>query len=198
MRGNLRKFHGEYSTRNLNFEEEHLLAREEFRKVFDFESQSVIPCTFILDKAIQECLIESGIKIIQGANRLIDINDKKRYLPMLRMKQDVLYNARNARLDVHPDYEKFANVNLLIQCMEEAFESSQPCVIDFHRVNFVSKYSREWSDNCLFDLNTFFKYCSSKHPDIIFMNTVEFYEYLLNGNTLDALSLRSHASVKNV
>ncbi len=184
-RGNTKKFHGEYSDENLNFQREIKLAQIEFNNVFGFDSISVIPCTFVLDKSAQENLINNNFKIIQGANRLRDSRHRKRHLPVLRFKRGVLYNLRNARLDVHPDYEKFANTEMLERSMERAFKYRQPCVVDFHRVNFVSKYSQKWADNCLFELDKFFKYCRSKHPEIIFMNTVEFYKYLRNNCTLN-------------
>jgi hypothetical protein len=183
-RGNTGRFHGEYSNMNLNFKSEISTARLEFKKAFNFSSLSVIPCTFILDDEVQQYLEESDIKIIQGANRLTDSNGTKRNLPLLRLQRNVFYNIRNARLDIHPDYEKFANVDLLIKSMETAFEYQKPCVIDFHRVNFVSEYSREWSDKCLNSFNLFFKYCR-RHPDLVFMNTVEFHNYVKNGCRLE-------------
>jgi hypothetical protein len=179
VKKNTTRFHGEFSDINANFKEEFSRANNEFKKMFGFESLSIIPGTYILDRRVQKHLEVNGLKIIQGANRLIDRNKRRRHLPYLRIKEGVFYNVRNARLDVHPDYEHFANADFLIKKMEWCFTTQQPCVIDFHRVNFASRFSRQWADHGLEALNKFLYYCGAKHPDIVFMNTCEFHAYLL-------------------
>lgn len=183
--GNTQKFHGEYANANLNFTTEFEIAQLEFERYFNMRSESIIPCTFILDKEIQEVILARGVKTIQGTNRLTDSNGKKRGLIAPRLSKGIFFNTRYSRLDVHPDYEKIANVDVLIHSMESTFKQNQPCIIDFHRVNFVSKYSQNWADNCLSQLNYFFNYCRLRHPDIIFMSTQELSKYLRNNLKLE-------------
>ncbi len=175
IRKNLSFLQGEMSSSNLksgNIKE----AAAEFERYFGFKSKSFIPPTFIFDTDLTEILKQCGIQMLQSSNRLVSSDKNKYSFPYFRKSKGIYRSVRNARLDPHPEYKFFFE-----QCADsvgKAFETGNPAVIDFHRVNFAGKYAPEYRERTLTELDSLFDIIYKKWPDAKFINSQNLTEIL--------------------
>jgi hypothetical protein len=175
MRGSLSFLHGELSKNNLSdFTIKESVA--EFRNLFGFSSQSIIPPTFILDLELLGILKQNNIKLIQSANRLTSSDKKKYYLPLFKKKNGIYWSARNGRLDPHADYN--FNYEQCLNSIIQGFENKSPAIIDFHRANFAGKFAPEYRDRTLTELKKLFDSIYNKWPDAKFIHTQQLIDML--------------------
>ena len=175
IRGNLTFLHGEFSKEN---SEAHKIseASEEFKNFFGFYSGSIIPPTFILDDNQIHFIKENNITLVQSSNRLTRSNKKRYRFPHFQKMRGLFWSVRNARLDIHPEYN-FKHE----QCMksiETAFRYNSPAVIDFHRVNFAGKYKPEYRDETMKELKLLFNGIYKKWPEAKFIHTQKLNDIL--------------------
>lgn len=175
IKGNLSFLHGEMSLNNFQtnrFKE----ACSEFEKFFGYSSKSVIPPTFIFDKEFEKILIKNKITLLQSSNRLLS-TDKERYkYPYFRIKNGLIRSVRNARLDPHPEYKFY--YKQCIESIDNAFQSKNPAVIDFHRVNFSGKFAPGYRDRTMSELKNLFDEIYVRWPEAKFIHTQKLNELL--------------------
>jgi len=175
IKKNLSFLHGEMSNRN---QKAGLIieAAKEFENYFGFKSKSLIPPTFIFDLELAKILTQNGIEMIQSSNRLVNSDKKKYRFPYYRKRKGMYWSERNARLDPHPEYKFF--YEQCLNSVERAYESSSPAVIDFHRVNFAGKYTPEYRERTLKELEKLFEEIHKRWPDTKFIHTQKLVEIL--------------------
>jgi hypothetical protein len=169
IRGNLNFLQGEYSNQNIHAQEQFHLGMREFRNVFGFESTSFIPPTYIFDRKYFAILSDSSINYLQAGNRLFT-SERDRYIfPVMRKKKGILWGIRNARLDVHPDYN--FEYDQCISSIEMAFQQQLPAVIDFHRVNFSGRFRPDYRERTIKQMHLLFDSIHKRWPQAEFITS---------------------------
>jgi hypothetical protein len=154
-----------------NFENNIHQAAEVFKNVFGYYSDSFIPPNYSYLDSLNPILYKNNIKSLQAASHFVDRNGNNSVNAQYKYKNNLLYTARNARLDTHPDYDYLAD-NCINQ-IETAFSQKVPAVIDIHRVNFSGKFSPNTRQKTIEELDKVLRYLYKFYPDVVFMTSDE-------------------------
>lgn len=169
IKSNLIFLQGEYSKQNLNAEEQFHLGMNEFKNVFGFEATSFIPPTYIFDHKYFDLLSKSSINYLQAGNRIFSRKRNRYIFPTLRKRNGILWGIRNARLDIHPDYNfEYAQC---IDSIEKAFQLQLPAVIDFHRVNFSGRFKPDYRERTIKQMQLLFDSIHKRWPEAEFITS---------------------------
>ncbi|MBK8551396.1 MAG: hypothetical protein IPL53_10195 [Ignavibacteria bacterium] len=180
VKGRLKLFHGELSTKNkesFRFSE----ASDVFYEMFGFRSKTVIPPTFILDNELQKMLKENGITLVQSSNRLLTSDNKKFRYPYFQKRKGMFWSVRRARLDPHEDYGYFHEQ--CIASVANAFDSKMPAIIDFHRVNFAGRYAPGYRARSIKELKLMFDEIYNRWPEAKFIHSQNLNDILWQQET---------------
>ncbi|MFZ1321209.1 MAG: hypothetical protein WAT71_06595 [Ignavibacteria bacterium] len=167
LKGKLKFLNGELSDENKDIKIKESV--DEFYKLFQIKSESIIPPTFILDRKNINILKNNFIKMIQSSNRLVQSDGSRYSFPYFRIRNGLVWSVRNARLDPHIDYGFYHD-----ECMSDigkAFNNKLPAIIDFHRVNISGKFTPSYRDKSLSEMKKLFDGIYKKWPDVKFLTS---------------------------
>lgn len=142
-----------------------------FFDTFGYHSKTFIPPNYLYSNKHNSILATNHIQLLQASSHFLCEKGKSNIRPYLRKSDGLIYSLRNARLDVHKDYDFLAN-NCIKQ-IEGAFSNDMPAVIDIHRVNFAGSYSAETRLKTIEELNKVLLFLSKNHPDTIFISSYQ-------------------------
>lgn len=171
-----RKYEGECSVSNKNYEVQFAQAQQVFSDMFGYYSASFIPPRYIIDKECLPILEQHHIKYLQAGNGLVNTEGRKYKVPFFRKYKNIFWGIRNCRLDPHPEYN--FDAAFCIKSIEKAFERRVPAIIDFHRVNFSGTFNTEQRQKTISELKKVFDYLYEKHPDSIFTSSDKVMEVI--------------------
>lgn len=159
-----------------NFEINFQKANEVFFDTFGYHSKTFIPPNYLYSDLLNPIITNSGVELLQASSHFLNQEKSKPIRPFFRKNKGLQYSIRNARLDVHKDYNYLSNH--CIQQINTAFSLQMPAIIDIHRVNFAGKYDIETRYKTIDELNKVLLYLSKHHSDVVFMTSDEFNEFL--------------------
>ncbi|HQY20137.1 MAG TPA: hypothetical protein PLX80_04740 [Ignavibacteria bacterium] len=167
IKGNLKFLTGELCFMNKDTKIKESI--DELCKIFNVESETIIPPNYILSKQNIDDLKNNGIKMIQSSNRLVQSDGSRYSFPYFRIRNGLVWSVRNARLDPHIDYGFYHDE--CINDIGKAFDNKLPAIIDFHRVNFSGKFTPLYRDKTLSEMKKLFECVYKKWPDVKFLNS---------------------------
>lgn len=174
IKGHLSFLQGEYSIENVHAVQQFHLGMNEFKNVFGFEPTSFIPPTYIFDRKYFALLNQSPIKYLQAGNRIFNSKRERYIFPIMRKRKGILWGTRNARLDVHPDYN--FDYHHCLRNVERSFQQQLPAVIDFHRVNFSGRFQPSYRAQTIKQMQLLFDSIYQRWPEAEFISSNQLIE----------------------
>lgn len=153
-----------------------------FKDVFGFQSTSFIAPCYTWDFALEDVLIDNGIKVIQGGKNQVAQNKNGELINlkhsfMERSASGAYYNIRNCV------FEPSINQNLdwvdkVLARMKVSFLLGKPAVINTHRINFVGFIEEENKVQSLRKLDELLERMIKVWPDIKFASSDQLISYI--------------------
>lgn len=158
-----------------------------FKDYFGFNSKSFIAPAYIWNRAIEETLLQTGVKYIQGLpfqyepKRSSNKYSKRLHYTGQKNRHGQVYLVRNVFFEPSSD----AGFDWVGDCMkriERAFVHKSPAIIGVHRVNFIGSLiaSNREKNAMLFD--QLLGRMMAQWPDIEFMSSDQLGEVLVQTN----------------
>ena len=159
-----------------------------FEKEFGFRSKTVIAPNCGWTDSTERIWERNDIDFIQGGfiqeyHKSNAIKYISHYLGEKSKTKDLIYLVRNCTFEPsrsnNPDYWKstFSEVNA-------AFRMKTPAIISSHRVNYIGAIKKENREKSLEQLNLLLKEIKKKWPDVLFLNSAELGQLIINSKSL--------------
>lgn len=148
-----------------------------FEKIFGYKSESFIATTYEWSPKIEPCLVENGVRYIQGAiTQKIPLGNDANVRFVKRGFQGTKTKAGLIRLFRNCFYEPSTNPNFDFfgDCLNRiriAFKWGKAANICAHRVNFIGSIFHENTDKNLLEFKRLLMEIKKKWPDVEFVTS---------------------------
>ncbi len=151
-----------------------------FERLFGFRSATFIPNNYVWNPVFNERLKENGVLGLQGMKytllpKCVISNSKGRIRNFNGFIGDTRQFVRNVEFE---QTSKNYNLNRTIDSIGLAFKMSKPAIISTHRLNYTSRIEKNIKQHGLSEMDRLLKKILQKWPDVRFMSTHEYLEYL--------------------
>ena len=157
-----------------------------FEKIFGYKSESFIATTYEWSPKIEPCLVENGVRYIQGAiTQKIPLGNDANVKFVKRGFQGTKTKAGLIRLFRNCFYEPSTNPNFdyFGDCMNRiriAFKWGKAANICAHRVNFIGSIFKENTDKNLPEFKRLLQEIKKNWPDVEFVTSDQLGEIIEN------------------
>lgn len=157
-----------------------------FKKLFGFNSDTIIPPNFIWSPDFNKPVKDKGVLVFQGIRKMGEpsLNCKFRYHSFHMGKMNDLGQINLVRNSVfEPSLLRLQPQDMLNRClsdMQSAFMMSKPAIISCHRINYVGYIDEKNRDTTLKLLRALLTIALRKWPDIEFMSSSQLGRIILN------------------
>ncbi len=157
-----------------------------FSNTWNFKSTSFIAPNFFWDEDIESCLLNNGIKYLQGqrAQYLTDYNGgymaRYHYIGQRNVLGQI-YLVRNCYFE--PSFDSRKNwVDSCLKEIEVAFRWAKPAIISTHRVNYIGGIEAANRENGLRNLTALLSKITRKWPEVEFISSDQLGEIISQKN----------------
>lgn len=153
-----------------------------FKSEFGFESKTTIAPNCGWTKSTEKIWADNNIEYMQGGflqehYKLNGIKYIPHYLGEKSKIKGLTYLVRNCTFE--PAYSKDSNYwKSTYKQIENAFNRKAPAIISTHRVNYVGSIDESNREKGLEQLSFLLNELINNHPDVVFMNTLDFANLL--------------------
>lgn len=159
-----------------------------FKDIFGYESKSFTPTTYEWSPKIEPCLIEHGVRYVQGTfQQKVPIGDDEGVKVLYRGFQGTRTKAGLIRLFRNCFFEPSTkgNYDWYSDCMnriELAFKHGKAANISAHRVNFIGSIDSKNTDKTLPEFKRLLQAIVKRWPNVEFVTSDQLGEIIENSN----------------
>lgn len=163
---------------------------QEFKNIFGFSSETMIPNNFVFDSNLYETLLQNDVKCLQGMKyQKLSLGASKgnKRLLIRRHVGDInesglIYLVRNCSFEPSQTNKNFNDVESCFESIKNAFFWNKPAIIDTHRLNYIGVYNEKKRDENLKKLEILIQRTLNKWEDVVFMSSNQLLNEIVKNN----------------